>query len=169
MVSAIGTPVRHLKPCGMRGMDSSDQKWDADTVKDSCDSTKRAVIEFAMEPPEAVRFVGRWLDVNKMRFNNPTPTIGPVVNMLDPDGARTDSIFVANPHANARHVLAISCIPMPRLGSEPEMFLFYGGFDAREIMMDPTKEAEFLAFVYPVSEAEKIKERLGSVDYVPKS
>ena len=54
-------------------------------------------------------------------------------------------------------------------GSEPEMFVFSGGFDAREIMMESTKEAGFLAFIYPVSEAEKIKERLGSVDYVPKS
>jgi len=49
------------------------------------------------------------------------------------------------------------------------MFVFYGGFDAPEIMMEPTKEAGFLAFIYPVSEAEKVKERLGSVDYIVKS
>jgi hypothetical protein len=49
------------------------------------------------------------------------------------------------------------------------MFMFYGGFDPAEIMMDRTKEAGFLAFLYPLSEAEKIRERLGSVDYIPKS
>jgi hypothetical protein len=141
----------------------------ASAVKDATTSIKHAVIEFTMEPPAGVKFVGRWLDVNKMRFSNPTPTIGPTVTMQDPDGVRTNSIFVANPHANARHVLAISCIPFPRLCAEPEMFMFYGGFDASQTMTDPTKEGGFLAFIYPLSEADNIRERLGSVDWVPKS
>lgn len=48
-----------------------------------------------------------------MRFSNPTPTIGPVVAGLDADGNRTDQIFTASPYANARHVLAVSCVPNP--------------------------------------------------------
>jgi hypothetical protein len=44
------------------------------------------------------------------------------------------------------------------------MFLFYGGFDPAEMMTDPTKEAGFLAFLYPLSAAEMTRERLGSVD-----
>lgn len=132
-----------------------------DSAKDESQSTKRAAIEFAMEPPEAIKFVGRWFDVSEMRFSNPTLTI-------DPDGVRTDLIFAASPYSNARHVLAISCIPVPRLGPESEIFMFYGGFSAREIMTDPTKEAGFLAFIYPVADAEKLRERLGSVDYIPK-
>jgi hypothetical protein len=139
-----------------------------DSAKDEFQSTKRAAIEFAMEPPEAIKFVGRWFDVSEMRFSNPTLTIGPVVPSLDPDGVRTDLIFAASPYANARHVLAISCIPVPRLGPESEIFMFYGGFSAREIMTDPTKEAGFLAFIYPVADAEKLRERLGSVDYILK-
>jgi hypothetical protein len=141
----------------------------ADAVKDATTSVKRAVIEFKMEPPDSVKFVGRWLDVNKMRFSNPTPTIDPIVTMQDPDGLWTESIFVANPRANTRHVLAISCVPFPKLGAEPEMLMFYGGFDAFEAMTDPTKKGGFLAFIYPVSEADNIRERLGSVDYIPKS
>jgi hypothetical protein len=138
-------------------------------VKDATTYVKRAVIEFTMEPPDSVKFVGRWLDVNKIRFSNPTPTIGPVVAMRDPDGIRTESIFVANHPPNTQHVLAISCVPFPKLGAEPEMLMFYGGFDAFEAMTDPTKEGGFLAFIYPVSEADNIRKRLGSVDYVPKS
>jgi hypothetical protein len=88
---------------------------------------------------------------------------------FDPGGAWTNSIFVANPHPNTRHVLAISCIPFHKLGTEPEMLMFYGGFDALEAMTDPTKEGGFLAFIYPVSEADNIRQRLGSVDYVQKS
>jgi hypothetical protein len=47
--------------------------------------------------------------------------------------------------------------------------MFDGGFDALEAMTDPTKEGVFLAFIYPVSEADNIRQRLGSVDYVQKS
>lgn len=137
-------------------------------ARDDLQSTKRATIEFAMEPPKAIKFVGRWLDVNAMRFSSPTPTIGPIVPGLDPDGNRSDQIFTASPFANAHHVLAISCIPIPSLGADPEMFMFYGGFSATDVMTDPTKEAGFLAFLYPVVEAEILRERLGSVDFLPK-
>jgi hypothetical protein len=139
-----------------------------DPAKDELQSTKRAAIEFAMEPPAAVKFVGRWFDVNAMRFSNPTPTIGPVVPGLDPDGKRADQIFRASPFANAHHVLAISCIPIPALGSEQEIFVFYGGFSSPDIMTDPTKEAGFLAFMYPLVDSEKLRDRLGSVDFLPK-
>lgn len=139
-----------------------------DPAKDELQSTKRAAIEFAMEPPEAIKFVGRWFDVNAMRLSRPTPMIGPIVPGLDPDGNRTDQIFTASPYANARHVLSISCIPVPALGPEPEIFVFYGGFSSPDIMTDPTKEAGFLAFLYPVVEADKLRERLGSVDFVPR-
>ena len=47
--------------------------------------------------------------------------------------------------------------------------MFYGGFDARETMEDANKQAGFLAFIYPVTEADKLRERIGSADYIPKS
>jgi hypothetical protein len=87
--------------------------------------------------------------------------------MVDLDGLRTEAILFASPHANTIHVLAITCVAIPRLGPDPEIFLFHGGFDAPETMTDPTKEAGFLAFLYPLSEATKMQERIGSVDYVP--
>ena len=59
-----------------------------DPAQDDLQSSNHAAIEFAMEPPAAVKFVGRWFDVNAMRFSNPTTTIGPVVPGLDPDGKR---------------------------------------------------------------------------------
>lgn len=162
----LETQNGHIFTLHIQGLTALDA---ADSAKDTTTSPKRAVIEFRMEPPESVKFVGRWLDVNRMRFSNPTSTIGPVVTMQDQDGVRSESIFVANPSPKTRHVLAISCVPFHKLSPEPEMFMFYGGFDALETMTDPTKEGGFLAFVYPVSEADKIRERLGSVDYVPKS
>jgi hypothetical protein len=141
----------------------------ADPVKDAAASPKRTVVNFEVEPPEAVKFVGRWFDVNKMRFSNPTPTIGPTLLTLDADGAQRNACLLASPHANTRHVLAVTCQAIPKLGPAPEVFMFYGGFDPREIMTDPTKEAGFLAFLYPLSEADKVRERLGSVDYTAKA
>jgi hypothetical protein len=133
-------------------------------------SLNRSVISFQIDPtPEAIKFVGRWLDINKLRVSEPNVTVGPRHMMANPDGVRTDAILVASPHPNAKHVLAISCAAIPRLGSDREIFLFHGGFDAPETMTDPTKEAGFLAFLYPLSEAANVRERLGSVDYVPKS
>jgi hypothetical protein len=141
----------------------------ADPVKDSGMSPKRTVVDFQVEPSEAIKFIGRWFDVNKLRFNIPTPTIGPTLLMTDPAGAQRNACLFAGPRVNTRHVLAINCEKIPKLGPEPEMFLFYGGFDPSEIMTDPKKEAGFLAFRYPLSEADKMSERLGSVDYVPRS
>ncbi len=139
----------------------------ADPVKDAGSSPKRSVVDFDVEAPEAIKFVGRWFDVNRMRFSNPIPTIGPTLPTLDADGVQRNACLFASPHANARHVLAVTCEAIPKLGPEPEMFMFYGGFDPRETMTDPTREAGFLAFLYPLSEEEKIRERLGSVDYIP--
>jgi len=141
----------------------------AHAVKDAGTSPKRGVIDFQIEPSEAIKFVGRWLDVNKMRLNNPTSTKGPTLVTLDPDGVQRNACLFASSHANAKHLLAVTCERVPKLGPQPEMFIFYGGFDPAEIMTDPTKEAGFLAFLYPLSEADKIRERLGSVDYIPQS
>jgi hypothetical protein len=138
----------------------------ADPIRDSGMSRKHIVVDFQVEPPEAIKFVGRWFDVNRLRFNNPTPTIGPTILTIDPDGAQRHACLFAAPNANARHVLAITCEKIPRLGPDPEMFLFFGGFDPAEVMTDPKREAGFLAFLYPLSEADKMRERVGCVDSV---
>jgi hypothetical protein len=136
--------------------------------KDAITSSQRAIVDFALEAPEAVKFVGRWFDVDRMRFSSPTPTIGPTLPMADPDGRQINACMIASPVENTRHVLAITCEPVPKLGPAPEIFLFYGGFDPAEIMNDLTKEAGFLCFLYPVSEVDNLRRRLGTVDYIPK-
>jgi hypothetical protein len=141
----------------------------ADPVKDATTSTNRASVEFTLEPPEALKIVGRWYAVDKLRCSDSNSVVGQVVPTFDPDGTRGDAILVASPYPDVRHVLSLSCVPIHKLGSEPEIFLFYGGFDARDAMTDPTVEAGFLAFLYPISESEKARQRLGSVDYVPKT
>jgi hypothetical protein len=156
----------HLFSLIIQGLSSLDT---ANAAKDVNKGNERVVIDFQVEPADTVKFVGQWFDVNAMRFSNPTPTIGPLLPTIDPDGVSRLGCMVASPYANARHVLLLTCEVIPSLGPEEELFLFYGGFDPREAMEDLSREAGFLAFLYPVSEAEKIRERIGSVDYVPKT
>jgi len=133
-------------------------------------SPKRSVVDFQIDlATEAIKFVGRWLDINKIRVNEPNATVGPSHAMIDQDGVQMNSILIASPHGNPTHILAINCVSIPRLGPDKEVFLFHGGFDAAETMTDPTKRAGFLAFVYPLSEAGKTLERIGSVDYAKKT
>lgn len=161
---ALDRQYGHMFTLLVQGLDGLEQ---ASATKDIT-SAKKTVIDFDMQPSEAFKFVGRWFDVSAMRFSNPTPTIGPVVPTLDPDGVQRNAILVASPHANAKHVLALSCMEIPRLGPAPEIFMFYGGFDPHEAMEDANTEAGFLAFIYPVTEAETLRERIGSVDYIPR-
>jgi hypothetical protein len=59
----------------------------ADPVKDAGATPKRTVVDFQTEPAEAIKFVARWFDVNKLlRFNNPTLAIGPTLLTMDRDG-----------------------------------------------------------------------------------
>jgi hypothetical protein len=41
---------------------------------------------------------------------------------------------------------------------------FYGGFDPREFMDNTMKEAGFLTFLYPASNAENLKRTIGMID-----
>jgi hypothetical protein len=153
----------HIFSLQIQGLQALDP---AQSSRDAGISQERAVVDFRIDPPaEAIKFVGRWFDVNAMRFSIRTPTIGPEVPTLDPDGSCLRGFMVASPYMNAHHVLLLTCAPIPRLGPSPEVFIFQGGFDPPEIMTDPKKEAGFLAFIYPVPDADQLRKRLGSVDY----
>jgi len=165
---SLDTQNGHMFSLYIQGLHALDVAKRAKNVEGV--SVNRSVIDFQIEPTaEAIKFVGRWLDINKLRVSEPNVTIGPRHTMVDPDSVRTDAILVASPLADAKHVLAITCVAIPRLGPDAEIFLFHGGFDAPETMTDPTKQAGFLAFLYPLSEAANVRKRLGSVDYSPTS
>jgi hypothetical protein len=138
-------------------------------VNDAGVSPKRAVIEFSVEQSEAVKFVGRWFDVNSLRFSGSATSVGPVLPIAGQHGNQRLACLVASPYANSKHVLALTCEPIPILGSETEILMFYGGFDPSDTMLDPMKEAGFLAFLYPVRDSEDLKERIGTVDFTPQS
>lgn len=138
----------------------------AEVAQPLTNSHQRATISFRIPNSlAAVKFVGRWFDVAKLPVGGTQGSvIGPGLRSQDPDGNQQNGVLVASPYANARHVLFVTCDPVAPMGSEPEMMLFYGGFDPRVVMDDVTKDANFLAFMYPASDAEALKALLGTVD-----
>jgi hypothetical protein len=150
---------------GMHALDAASAIKDGPTI-----SSTRSVIDFLIPPTaEAIKFVGRWLDESKLTVSEPHATVGPRLTMLAPNGNLIDAILLASPFSHSTHMFAVNCTPIGRLGPEPEIFQFVGAFDPQEIMTDPAKKAGFLAFLYPVPDADTLRKRLGSVDYVAPS
>src|SRR5260370_38215581 len=120
---------------GLHALDVAKTAKDAEGI-----SVNRSVINFQIEPTaEAIKFVGRWLDINKLRVIEPNVTVGPRHTMVNPDGVRTDAILVATPLADTKHVLAITSTGIPTLGPDPEIFLFHAGIDSPYTMTHPPK------------------------------
>lgn len=140
----------------------------ADDSKDIGSSPKRTALTFQIANPleiEAIKFVGRWLNVAMMSAAGPSPSVGPSLFTQDSTGKQRSGFLVASPYDKVpQHVLCITCEPIPKLGPESEIMCFYGGFAPREVMDDVTQDAGFLAFLYPVRDAEGLKQSLGTID-----
>jgi hypothetical protein len=66
---------------GLHALDVAKTAKDAEGI-----SVNRSVIDFQIESTaEAIKFVGRWLDVSKLRVSEPNVTVGPRHTMVDPD------------------------------------------------------------------------------------
>ena len=144
----------------------------ADNAKDAAPgSSKRTTLTFPFEKspePDAVKFVGYWYDVSTLPLGGhmQSSVVGPELTALNFEGEPQNGFLVGSPYGNVRHVLYISCQQIARLSPDAALLHFYGGFDAREIMDDTSREAGFLAFLYPAPNAEELKKTLGTIDFV---
>jgi hypothetical protein len=162
---ALGEQRGHIFTVMIQGIEGFDL---ADAKKDSGASKKRTALTFQL-PEESiagtVKLVGRWFDISALRLGGQkSSVIGPLVPAQDSQGKQQNGFLVASPYDNARHVLLITCEPIPRVSPESECLLFYGGFSPRVIMDDTSQEAGFLAFLYPVGDAEELKKTIGTID-----
>jgi hypothetical protein len=138
----------------------------ADETKDIGTNPKRTTLTFQVEQPledAALKFVGYWYELSTLPAIA-EGAIGPSMTLIDPTGAMCSGLLIASPYADAHHVLCISCQRIPRLGPEPEILNFIGGFDRRSIMDDTSREAGFVSFIYPIQDAERLKNSIGSID-----
>lgn len=140
----------------------------ADKPQDSGVSPRRATLTFQLggpDPVESIKLVGRLYDSRALRFGGQEPTeVGPTVFTEGPLGERTPGFLIASPFDDATQVLLLTCTELHRLSPEPEVLIFYGGFSPREIITDETHEAGFLAFIYPTTDADGLRKKIGTID-----
>jgi hypothetical protein len=163
---ALDRQQGHIFSVLFQGLEAFDP---ANDVKDSGVSPKRTVLTFELPTSaqrDAMKIVGRWSLASALRFREPISSIGPIVPTQDPEGQVRNAFLLASPNEHAEHVLLVTCEPIPALNSEPHALVFYGGFDAREMMDDTTREAGFLGFIYPAADAEALKATIGTVDWI---
>ena len=162
---ALSRQHGHIFSLLVQGLSAFDK---ADDAKDVGGSPKRTALTFQITgsaEPEAIKFVGRWLDVSMMSASDSSAIIGPTVLTQDSAGNQRNGVLLASPYdQNPHHVLCITSQPMARLGPDPEVMCFYGGYAPREVMDDTTKDAGFLGFLYPAADADQLKLRLGTID-----
>lgn len=156
----------HIFSAVIQGLAAFDE---ASSVKDTGASPKRTTLTFTFPTvPEAIKFIGRWFGASELRYQGQVLSkIGPIVTALQPDGRQQTGFLVASRYDNAEHVLLLTCESIPSLGPEPELLNFYGGFDPREVMDDTMKEAGFLTFIYPATNAERLRQTIGTIDMAP--
>lgn len=157
---ALASQQGHIFSLLVQGLEGFDE---ADPLKDVGISPTRAVVNFEMGRPEAVKLVGRWREVRHIRVSHAIESIGPIVKIQN--GQR--ALLLAAPNAGTTQVLAVTCEAIPKLGPEPETMAFYGGFDSAEVVNDLTRETGLLGFIYPASDPEALRKRIGTVDFVP--
>jgi hypothetical protein len=59
----------------------------------------------------------------------------------------------------------LTCEIDDRISLEPKALAFYGGFDPPDVIHDYARPSRFLAFIYPVADAETLRAQIGSVDF----
>jgi hypothetical protein len=132
------------------------QSFDMDDSGNAGNSSSRTTLKFAIEKvlkPHAVKFVGSWCKLSEL----PTWVI--------PSGKVQNGFLVASHYDNSPNGLFISCEKIPCLNpAQPEILQFIGGFDPPAIMTNAARKAGFLAFLYPVENAEELKTMVGTVD-----
>ena len=150
---------------GLRAFEAANAGRDQGSI-----SPQRTVITFdidAHNEERAIKLVGRWYHVDAINPEDQSFDAGPVVSTVDPHGVTRIAALLANPTQETRHVLLVTCEEIQPLSGEPEMLMFYGGFDHKSVMTNASREAGFLAFSYPIADAETLRRSLGTVDFQP--
>ena len=117
---------------------------------------------------DAYKFVGEWVGEERFAEQLAEGDVGPIV--LAVDGARSPEVALLLAPESGRppadRMLLLTCEAMPRFcRDEPSSLLLIGGFDPVERASDPGRETSFLALSYPASDAAKLREEIGTIDF----
>lgn len=144
------------------------------TPKDERDkqpNPKRTYLSFVVPgETQTVKLVGRLYSLQGLAERLPSGVVRPVIGTVLPDGTVGVAFVCSGPEASPSEntILILSCEPLPRFAGGPEAsLLFMGGFDPPSVTNDFSKATSALSFSYPVANAKELRERLGSIDFVP--
>jgi len=117
-------------------------------------------------PVEGLTLVGMW---HSARYLAPRiqGAVAPVMNLINPEGQKYIGALLAPPKGWPfdNRVLVLYLRQRHPLNQSPSCLTFIGGFDPREVALDPTVSTEFLALSYPIVDAQALIETLGSADF----
>ncbi len=143
-----------------------------DSIEPGGERAKRLYLPFVvLEATHAVTVVGEWIPKAKLqRLAASQPGgFGPIGELPRGRGGRPYlACLVGHPNValDSFGLLAVNLHPIDGISSSvaPSVVLL-GGWDAGPMMAQPGDTVGFLAFMYPCSELEQFRSRLGSIDY----
>jgi hypothetical protein len=139
---------------------------------------KRAVLtfDFGESTPEAVKIVGRWYSLAKLKNRIPSikdrQVFGPRAICETPERKRYLAFLLSAPQSFPirEFVLILTCEKIGKLDKEGEpILIFMGGFDEPNIINDLSEDTSFLALSYPASNYDDLVQRVGSIDFIRQS
>lgn len=87
--------------------------------------------------------------------------------MSYPDGRTLEWTLLGNKNATPLSVLALNIRPIPPLNDGLSVLSFIGGFDSESVVNDLARPSTFLALMCPIVSAATLRDRIGTVDYMP--
>lgn len=148
----------HLK--GLKGFDANNDQKEYSTKKIDLD------VDLLESDDDTIKFVAWWYDYatvhpSNRRFNRNY--------LFKTDDGKTHWCFALQApktHPLSNMVLLLTSGTEFMTKEKGSHLLLVGGFDKKEISKDITKDMQFLSMLYPARNYEKMKQQIGSVDYL---
>ena len=131
---------------------------------------KKTLLKYRVDGtiPEDVKITGWWYSIPELQARSADGNLPNEPKLLTqtPDGRVLPAFIVGDPFGFHSDRALLICFEIIKMNSaDNSWFIFLGGFDAPEVAYDHSRETGFLAFIYPASEYETLRARLGSIDY----
>ena len=120
--------------------------------------------------PTAMKIVGRWYPLNRLKTLDESQSLPAVIPILIPDGKQTIGWLVAPPYDTPYSQFGLFIVPeemAPLSTADDPCLIFLGGFDAAVIALDHSKDTSFLILKYPCSNPAELRASIGSIDFSP--
>ena len=126
--------------------------------------------QLTLELPDnmrALKITGWRHQFSELKLPEGVIPTGPPKGIQTSDGITRVGLFVAPPEGEPFDdfvlFLAVEEIPWLSEDKAPHL-IFLGGFDRTSVALNHTEDTEFLAFAYPCSDFETLRERIGCID-----